>query len=114
MDIKIEPAQTTAAMAVPSPDQAPAAPSRIAHLTLIEANALGNIPRRDVVTARKVEVGIIFQAMLGTADAADYMLKNGVPLKVVLRVLTQPSARRGSHNACGIRVDSPALSMARR
>lgn len=113
MDIKSEAAQTTADMAVPFPDQAHAAQPRIAHLALVGTNVPCNHPRRDVVTARKVEVGIIFQAMLGSADAADYMLKNGVPLKVVLRVLSQASARRGSHNACGIQVDSPASSTPR-
>lgn len=114
MDIKSEAAQTTAGMAVPFPYQAQAAQPRIAHLALVGANVLCNHPREDVVTARKVEVGIILQAMLGTAEAADYMLKNGVPLSVVLRVLTQARARRGSHNACGIRVDSPASSTPRR
>jgi hypothetical protein len=74
-------------------------PARRAHMLITT--------RHDAVTAQKVEVGIIFQAMLGPSDAKDYMLNNGVPLEVALRVLNQPQRRRGCHNAFGVRTDSP-------
>ena len=45
--------------------------------------------RHDDLTAQKVEVGVIFQEMLGTATAAAYLAKNKVPMHVALRVLTQ-------------------------
>lgn len=48
--------------------------------------------RQDDLTAKKVEVGIIFQEMLDTATAAAYLAKNKVPITTALRVLT--GARR--------------------
>lgn len=45
--------------------------------------------RHDGLTAQKVDVGVIFQEMLGTATAAAYLAKNKVPMHVALRVLTQ-------------------------
>jgi hypothetical protein len=58
--------------------------------------------RPDVLTAQKVEVGIILQAMLGTAAAAEYLANNGVDAAVARRVLHQPHLRRGRHDANGI------------
>ena len=43
--------------------------------------------RIDALTAQKIDVAIIFQDMLGTAVAAEYLHENGVPLSVALRVL---------------------------
>jgi len=44
--------------------------------------------RKDVLTAQKIDVGLIFQAMLGTIFAAEYLRQNGIPLETALRVLT--------------------------
>ena len=43
--------------------------------------------RIDALTAQKIDVAIIFQDMLGTAVAAEYLHENGIPLSVALRVL---------------------------
>lgn len=57
---------------------------------------LRKVARPDVLTAQRVEVGVIFQAMLGTVDAARYLALNQVPLHVALRVLTRHHQRRRS------------------
>jgi hypothetical protein len=59
--------------------------------------------RPDALTAQKVEVGIILQAMLGTPAAAEYLENNAIERSVALRVLFEPHLRRGSHDAFGIR-----------
>lgn len=58
--------------------------------------------RKDLLTAQRVEVGIILQAMLGTPTAAEYLENNAVDPMVALRVLFQPHRRRGQHDASGI------------
>ena len=58
--------------------------------------------RPDKLTAQKVEVGIILQAMLGTPTAAEYLETNAVNPSVVLRVLFHPQQRRGRHDASGV------------
>jgi hypothetical protein len=58
--------------------------------------------RPDALTAQKVEVGIILQAMLGTAAAAEYLANNGVDAAVTHRVLHQRHLRRGRHDSNGI------------
>lgn len=60
------------------------------------------VGRPDLLTAQKVEVSIILQAMLGTTVAAEYLANNEVGLDVSMRVLTQPALRRGRHDANGI------------
>jgi len=59
--------------------------------------------RPDTLTAQKVEVGIILQAMLGTSAAADYFKNNAIARTVAQRVLYEPHLRRGQHDVCGIR-----------
>jgi hypothetical protein len=59
--------------------------------------------RPDLLTAQKVEVGIILQAMLGTQAAAEYMDSNAIDPQVAQRVLNSPEKRRGRHDASGIR-----------
>jgi hypothetical protein len=59
--------------------------------------------RPDHLTAQKVEVAIILQAMLGTPSAAEYLATNAVDPAVVSRVLYQPQFRRGRHDAQGVR-----------
>jgi hypothetical protein len=59
--------------------------------------------RPDTLTAQKVEVGIILQAMLGTPAAAEYLENNAIERSVALRVLFEPHLRRGHHDAYGIR-----------
>lgn len=59
--------------------------------------------RPDVLTAQKVDVAIILQAMLGTPAAAEYLENNAIDRAVCLRVLFQPELRRGRHDASGIR-----------
>jgi hypothetical protein len=58
--------------------------------------------RPDALTAQKVEVAIILQAMLGTATAEEYLENNSVDATVAHRVLHQPQCRRGRHDAFGI------------
>lgn len=58
--------------------------------------------RPDVLTAQRVEVGIILQAMLGTPTAAAYLETNAVDPSVVSRVLYHPQMRRGRHDASGV------------
>jgi hypothetical protein len=60
--------------------------------------------RPDHLTAQKVEVGIILQAMLGTQAAMDYMDNNAINRLVAARVLNQPEQRRGRHDQHGVRV----------
>ncbi len=60
------------------------------------------VGRPDLLTAQKVEVSIILQAMLGTPVAAEYLADNEVDVSVSMRVLTQPGLRRGRHDANGI------------
>ena len=67
-----------------------------------EVNRLRVAGRPDHLTAQKVEVAIILQAMLGTATAAEYLETNAVDPVVVSRVLYQPQHRRGRHDAHGV------------
>ena len=78
-----------------SPDSAPS-PSHGA------PGPLRIVGRPDLLTAQKVEVSIILQAMLGTTVAAEYLADNEVDLSVSMRVLTQPASRRGRHDANGV------------
>src|SRR5471030_2105552 len=48
------------------------------------------------LTQQKVEVGIVFQDMLGTADALQYFVSNCVAIEVALRVLLLPGLRRNA------------------
>jgi hypothetical protein len=50
--------------------------------------------RKDQLTAQRVEVGLVFQKMLSTDDAAEYMVSNRVPEEVIKRVLDDPTDRR--------------------
>lgn len=67
-----------------------------------ESRALRVIGRGDALTAQKVEVGIILQAMLGTVGAAAYLADNAVHISVSLRVLTKPNLRRGNQEELGV------------
>lgn len=70
----------------------------------VERVAAPRSGRPDHLTAQKVEVGLILQAMLGTQAAVDYMNNNAISRHVAARVLNQPERRRGRHDAQGIRV----------
>ena len=50
--------------------------------------------RKDHLTAQKVEVALVFQQMLSTAEAQVYLARNGVAEAVVDRVLFHPELRR--------------------
>jgi hypothetical protein len=50
--------------------------------------------RKDHLTAQKVEVALVFQQMLSTAEALAYLAQTGVPVLVIERVLFQPALRR--------------------
>lgn len=52
--------------------------------------------RKDKLTSQRVEVGLVFQQMLGEQEAKEYMLNVGVPMTVVNRVLGSRSGRRDS------------------
>lgn len=85
----------------------PASNDPIAVATALAApvRPLRVIGRGDTLTAQKVEVGIILQAMLGTGGAAEYLSDNSVHISVSLRVLTKPALRRGNHDEFGIPTD---------
>ncbi|MDL2356765.1 MAG: hypothetical protein QFF03_16060 [Pseudomonadota bacterium] len=59
--------------------------------------------RPDLLTAQRIEVSIILQAMLGTSAAAEYLESNAIDQALAHRVLHQPHLRRGCHDASGIR-----------
>lgn len=59
--------------------------------------------RPDLLTAQRVEVGIVLHAMLGLSAATDYFSKHGVDQAIAMRVLGQTGRRRGNHDASGIR-----------
>jgi hypothetical protein len=50
--------------------------------------------RKDHLTAQKVEVALVFQEMLSTAEAQVYLTRNGVAESVIERVLFHPELRR--------------------
>lgn len=50
--------------------------------------------RKDHLTAQKVEVALVFQEMLSTAEAEGYLARNGVSACVIERVLFHPELRR--------------------
>jgi hypothetical protein len=50
--------------------------------------------RKDHLTAQKVEVALVFQQMLSTAEAQAYLVRNGVAESVIERVLFHPEMRR--------------------
>jgi hypothetical protein len=81
--------------AVPAPDAAQARSG---------ARPFRSIGRPDTLTAQRVEVGIVLQAMLGMSAASDYFAKHDVDMDVALRVLSPLGRRRGSHDANGIRL----------
>lgn len=64
---------------------------------------LRTIGRPDTLTAQRVEVGIVLNAMLGRSAALDYLNKHAVNGRVIDRVLGAAGRRRGNHDASGIR-----------
>ena len=50
--------------------------------------------RKDHLTAQKIEVALVFQQMLSTAEAQAYLAHNGVSGAVSDRVLFHPQLRR--------------------
>lgn len=64
--------------------------------------------RKDHLTAQKVEVALVFQQMLSTAEAEVYLSRNGVAGDVIERVLFQPAARRNYAARCGAFVNQAA------
>lgn len=50
--------------------------------------------RTDEVTAQRVEVALVFQEMLGTPAAFDYLLIYNVPFAIANRVLNMDSSHR--------------------
>jgi hypothetical protein len=61
------------------------------------------VARPDTLTAQRVEVGIVLNAMLGRAAAVEYLSKHSVSNCVMQRVLSPMGQRRGNHDASGIR-----------
>jgi DNA-binding response OmpR family regulator len=49
--------------------------------------------RTDELTAQRIEVALVYQQMLGTADAQDYLSSLGVPEPVARRVLLSDATR---------------------
>jgi hypothetical protein len=64
---------------------------------------LRSIGRPDTLTAQRVEVGLVLNAMLGLSAATDYLSKHAVSASVIERVLSPAARRRGTHDASGIR-----------
>lgn len=50
--------------------------------------------RKDQLSAQKVEVALVFQQMLGTAEAQAYLALNGFPAEMIARLLARPDMRR--------------------
>ena len=61
------------------------------------------IGRPDTLTAQRVEVGIVLNAMLGMSAATEYLSKHAVDALVMQRVLSPVGRRRGTHDASGVR-----------
>ncbi|TWI69775.1 hypothetical protein IP91_00848 [Pseudoduganella lurida] len=51
--------------------------------------------RKDELTAQKIDTGLIFQRMLGTGDARDYLVAENVPEALIARVLADRPRCRG-------------------
>lgn len=64
---------------------------------------LRTIGRPDSLTAQRVEVAIVLNAMLGMSAATEYLSKHSIDLDVMLRVLSPTGRRRGNHDESGIR-----------
>ena len=64
---------------------------------------LRTIGRPDSLTAQRIEVGIVLNAMLGMSAATDYLSKHAINVDVIERVLCETGRRRGSHDASGVR-----------
>ncbi len=64
---------------------------------------LRTIGRPDSLTAQRVEVGIVLNAMLGMSAATEYLSKHAVNDCVMQRVLSPTGRRRGNHDASGVR-----------
>lgn len=64
---------------------------------------LRTIGRPDSLTAQRIEVGIVLNAMLGLSAATDYLSKHAVDACVIERVLSTAGRRRGNHDASGVR-----------
>jgi len=66
--------------------------------------------RKDQLTAQKVEVALVFQQMLSTAEAEAYLVHNGVPGSVIERVLFHPALRRNyATGQCGAFVHQSSM-----
>ena len=63
-------------------------------------------PRLDMLTARHVDVAIVFLSMLGHRDAVDYLESVGMRTDIAHRVLERPALRRGVYDENGLRIDS--------
>ena len=50
--------------------------------------------RKDHLMAQKLEVALVFQQMLSTAEAEAYLVSNGIAASVIERVLFRPELRR--------------------
>ena len=64
--------------------------------------------RKDELLAQKVVVALVFQQMLGTADAQAYLVLSGVPADVIERVLFSKEPRR-VHETQGVFMDHASL-----
>ncbi len=82
---------------VPAAPPAPAGEQRDVPLPL------RTIGRPDTLTAQRVEVGLVLNAMLGMAAAMEYLSKHAVDALVIQRVLGADGRRRGTHDASGVR-----------
>jgi hypothetical protein len=50
--------------------------------------------RKDKLTSQRVEVALVFQEMLGTAAALEYLALNNVAVSIAMRVLSECETRR--------------------
>ena len=64
---------------------------------------LRTIGRPDTLTAQRVEVGIVLNAMLGMSAATEYLSRHAVNDCVMQRVLSPNGRRRGTHDESGVR-----------
>ncbi len=55
---------------------------------------MDQLPRKDLLTAQRVEVALVFHRMLGCDEAESYLRRAGVPECVIARVLAAPAGCR--------------------
>ncbi|QBE64479.1 hypothetical protein [Pseudoduganella lutea] len=67
--------------------------TRRASITGAELDPLSDDQRADQLTSQRIEVALVFQTMLGTDAAAEYLRNSGIPIWITARVLGSAKRR---------------------